>query len=98
MRAESGFGSMLWGTFSPEILGMNIELNQAFVQERKSFTPEFTRLPCGKDGSRLHGFPCFPYSVISMACCSPGRGWIQSYIKRRNAPYSPEMFVVIGFR
>jgi hypothetical protein len=52
----------------------------------------------GRVGSRLHGFPCFPYSVISMACCSPGRCWIQSYIKRRNAPYSPEMFVVIGFR
>jgi hypothetical protein len=49
-------------------------------------------------GSRLHGFPCFPYSVISMACCLPGRCWIQSYVKRRNAPYSPEMFVVIGFR
>jgi hypothetical protein len=22
----------------------------------------------GRVGSRLHGFPCFPYSVISMAC------------------------------
>ena len=25
----------------------------------------------GRVGSRLHGFPCFPYSVISMACLSP---------------------------
>src|SRR6202042_2752322 len=34
----------------------------------------------GRVGSRLHGFPCFPYSVISMACFSPGRCWIYSYI------------------
>ena len=26
----------------------------------------------GRVGSRLLGFPCFPYSVISMACFSPG--------------------------
>ena len=24
----------------------------------------------GRVGSRLYGFPCFPYSVISMACFS----------------------------
>ena len=41
----------------------------------------------GRVGSRLHGFPCFPYSVISMACFSPGRSWIYSYIDQRNAPY-----------
>ena len=27
----------------------------------------------GRVGSRLYGFPCFPHSVISMACFS--RGW-----------------------
>jgi len=26
----------------------------------------------GRVGSRHHGFPCFPYSVISMACFLPG--------------------------
>jgi hypothetical protein len=30
----------------------------------------------GRVGSRLHGFPCFPYSVISMACFSLGKCWI----------------------
>jgi hypothetical protein len=45
----------------------------------------------GRVGSRLHGFPCFPYSVISMACFSPGRCWIYSSIDQRNAPYSQEI-------
>ena len=27
----------------------------------------------GRVGSRLHGFPCFPHSVISMACFSRGK-------------------------
>ena len=49
----------------------------------------------GRVGSRLHGFPCFPYSVISMACFSPGRCWIYSYIDQRNAPYSQGIVVVI---
>src|SRR5271156_6350404 len=30
----------------------------------------------GRVGSRLHGFPCFPYSVISMACFWRGKCWI----------------------
>src|SRR5580692_5242977 len=42
----------------------------------------------GRVGSRLLGFPCFPYSVISMACSSPGRRWVYSYIDQRNEPYS----------
>jgi hypothetical protein len=29
----------------------------------------------GSVGSRLHGFPCFPYSVISMACFCPAT-WV----------------------
>ena len=31
----------------------------------------------GRVESRLHGFPCFPYSVISMACFSCGECWIE---------------------
>lgn len=42
----------------------------------------------GRVGSRLLGFPCFPYSVIFMACFSPGRRWVYSYIDQRNGPGS----------
>ncbi len=42
----------------------------------------------GRVGSRLLGFPCFPYSVISTACFSPGRRWVYSYIDQRKGPYS----------
>lgn len=37
----------------------------------------------GRVGSRLLGFPCFPHSVISMACFSPGKQCLQ-----RNGPRS----------
>jgi hypothetical protein len=30
----------------------------------------------GRVGSRPRGFPCFPYSAISMACFSHGKCWI----------------------
>ena len=44
----------------------------------------------GRVGSRLHGFPCFPYSVISMACFSPGKCWMNRYAaNQRNLPHSP---------
>jgi hypothetical protein len=33
----------------------------------------------GRVGSRLHGFPCFPYSVISMACSSHGKCRLNRY-------------------
>jgi hypothetical protein len=40
-------------------------------------------------GSRLHGFPCFPYSVISMARFSPCRCWIKRYAAAQcNVPHS----------
>jgi hypothetical protein len=41
-------------------------------------------------GSRLLGFPCFPYSVISMACFSRGNCWINQYAATRcNVLHSP---------
>src|SRR5271170_4933735 len=41
-------------------------------------------------GSRLHGFPPFPYSVISMACFSRGKCWINRYAATQcNMPHSP---------
>src|SRR5271170_1654079 len=41
-------------------------------------------------GSRLHGFPCFPYSVISMTCFSRGKCWINRYAATQcNVPHSP---------
>ena len=44
----------------------------------------------GRVGSRLHGFPCFPYSVISMACFSRGKCWINRYAATQcNVPHSP---------
>ena len=44
----------------------------------------------GRVGSRLHGFPCFPYSVISMACFSPGKCWINRHTATQcNVPHSP---------
>src|ERR1700733_7332657 len=33
-----------------------------------SANPEGISKECGKHGKRLLGFPCFPHSVISMAC------------------------------
>ncbi len=33
----------------------------------------------GRVGSRHHGFPCFPYSVISMACFLDGKCRINRY-------------------
>jgi hypothetical protein len=33
----------------------------------------------GRVGTRLHGFPCFPHSVISMACLSRGKCWPNRY-------------------
>ena len=30
--------------------------------------PDGISKECGKGGKQLLGFPCFPYSVISMAC------------------------------
>jgi hypothetical protein len=35
----------------------------------------------GRVGSRLHGFPCFPYSFISMACFSRGKCWISKIFR-----------------
>jgi len=49
----------------------------------------------GRVGSRLLGFPCFPYSVIPMACCSPGRRWVYSYIDHAMGRTREEVFVVI---
>src|SRR5882757_6459851 len=44
----------------------------------------------GRVGSRLHGFPCFPYSVISMACFSRGKCCINRYAATPcNVPHSP---------
>jgi hypothetical protein len=44
----------------------------------------------GRVESRLHGFPCFPYSVISMACFSRGRYEIKRHAANRcNVPHSP---------
>jgi hypothetical protein len=39
----------------------------------------------GRVESRLYGFPCFPYSVISMACFSSGNagyGYATSAMRR----------------
>jgi hypothetical protein len=35
----------------------------------------------GRVGSRLHGFPCFPHSFISMACFSRGKCWISKIFR-----------------
>src|SRR5580698_4447292 len=44
----------------------------------------------GRVGSRLHGFPPFPYSVISMACFSRGKCWMNRYAAAQcNVPNSP---------
>jgi hypothetical protein len=52
--------------------------------------PEGISTECGKGGSRLHGFPPFPYSVISMACFSRGKCWINRYAATQcNMPHSP---------
>jgi hypothetical protein len=41
-------------------------------------------------GSRLHGFPFFPHSVISMACFSRDKCWIDRYAATKcNVPPSP---------
>ena len=37
----------------------------------------------GRVGSRLHGFPCFPHSVISTACFSRGKCRINRYAADR---------------
>src|ERR1700677_2270863 len=48
----------------------------------------------GRVGSRLLGFPCFPHSVISMACFSPGRRWVYCYIDQAMGRTRKEVFVV----
>ena len=49
----------------------------------------------GRVGSRLFGFPCFPYSVISMACFSLRRRWVYSYSDQRNGRARKKVFVAI---
>ncbi len=49
----------------------------------------------GRVGSRLLGFPCFPYSVISMACFSPGRRWVTATSTDAMGRTRKEVFVVI---
>jgi hypothetical protein len=44
----------------------------------------------GRVESRLYGFPCFPYSVISMVGFSRGKRWINRYAATQcNMPHSP---------
>ena len=49
----------------------------------------------GRVGSRLLGFPCFPYSVISMACFSPGHAGFTATSTSPMGRTLKEMFVVI---
>ena len=44
----------------------------------------------GRVGSRLHGFPPFPCSVISMACFSRGKCWINRHTAAQcDVPHPP---------
>ena len=45
-------------------------------------------------GSRLHGFPCFPYSVISMACFF-ARAMLDLQLHRPMSRTRKELLVVI---
>jgi hypothetical protein len=49
----------------------------------------------GRVGSRLHGFPCFPYSVISMACFSLGDAGFTATSTSAMGRTRNELFVVI---
>ena len=48
----------------------------------------------GRVGSRLHGFPCFPYSVISMACFF-ARAMLDLQLHRPMSRTRKELLVVI---
>src|ERR1700679_4357538 len=52
----------------------------------------------GRVGSRHHGFPCFPYSVISMACFLPGDAGFTATSTSATRRARHETLIVIGCR
>jgi hypothetical protein len=75
LQAPCGAGSSNWVLLLQTVLkyrsrrrgGGNVVIPKGFPKS------------VGRVGSRLHGFPCFPHSVISMACFSRGKCRINRY-------------------
>jgi hypothetical protein len=66
------------------------KLNSLMAQAMKPHQDAVIRLAeVGRVESRHHGFPCFPCSVISMACSSRGKCWMNRHATQLNAPHPP---------